>query len=62
MAYPTGVDLVLIVSILGIIAISIYTLYLEDKLLSRIEALERSVQTSLSGDKKLEKNVELVTL
>jgi methyl-accepting chemotaxis protein len=62
LAFPTGVDLILIVSLLGIIAISIYTLYLEDKLLSRIEALEQSFLASHTGDKKLERNPELVTL
>jgi len=62
LAFPTGVDLILIVSLLGIIAISIYTLYLEDKLLSRIETLELSLRNSHTGDKKLERNPELVTL
>jgi len=62
LAFPTDVDLILIASILGIIAITIYTLYLEDKLLSRIEALERSLHNLQAGDKKLEKNAELATL
>jgi len=40
---PSDVELVLIVAICGIIAISIYVLYLLDKLLSRVESLERSL-------------------
>ncbi len=43
MAIPSDVEIVLIVAISGLIAISIYVLYLLDKLLSRVEALERSL-------------------
>jgi chromosome segregation ATPase len=46
---PTIVELILIAAISGIIAISVYMLYLVDKLLSRIEALEKSVNSSLAA-------------
>ncbi len=36
----TSVIVILVISIVGIIAISIYGLYLEDKLLNRVESLE----------------------
>ena len=62
MAFPSGVDLVLIASILGIIAISIYTLYLEDKLLSRIENLEETLRTYRSSEGKSTKNPEVKAL
>lgn len=47
LAIPTLVELILIAAISGIIAICVYILYLVDKLLSRIEALEKSVKSSL---------------
>jgi chromosome segregation ATPase len=45
---PTDIELVLIVAISGLIAISVYILYLVDKLISRIEVLEKSISSSLS--------------
>ena len=51
MVIPVNVELILIVSISGIIAICIYILYLMDKLLSRIETLEESVNDSLATRK-----------
>jgi chromosome segregation ATPase len=49
LAIPLTVELILIVAISGIIAICIYILYLVDKLISRIESLEQSVNISLSN-------------
>ena len=46
MAIPITVELVLIVTISGLIAISVYILYLVDKLLSRIETLEETISSS----------------
>ena len=42
----TTIVLVLIVSILGIIAVSVYSLYLQDKLITRVETLERNLENS----------------
>ncbi len=39
-------ELILIVAISGMIAISVYILYLVDRLLSRIEAMERTLKSS----------------
>jgi uncharacterized coiled-coil DUF342 family protein len=46
---PLDVELVLIAAISGIIAICIYILYLVDKLLTRVEAMEKSVNSSLAA-------------
>lgn len=48
MAIPVTVEIILIAAITGIIAICVYILYLVDKLLSRIEALEKTVRDSLA--------------
>jgi len=45
---PILVEVALIAAISGIITICIYILYLVDKLLSRIETLEKSVNNSLA--------------
>ena len=49
MAIPITVELILIVVITGMIAICVYILYLVDRLISRIESLEQSVNTSLAS-------------
>ncbi|MFI5421206.1 MAG: hypothetical protein ACHQ1H_09600 [Nitrososphaerales archaeon] len=41
----TSIIIILIISILGIIAVSVYGLYLQDKLVTRLETLEKSVNT-----------------
>jgi chromosome segregation ATPase len=46
LAIPTTVELVLIITISGLIAISVYILYLVDKLLSRVETLEETISSS----------------
>jgi len=51
MAYPALIDVVLIVSICGLIAICVYSLQLEDKLLSRIEKLEGEISKPQTGEK-----------
>jgi len=62
LALPSDVDLVLIASILGIIAIIIYNLYLGDQLLTRVEGLEKSFRNAQNGSKKAERNTELLSL
>ena len=51
MAYPALIDVVLIVSICGLIAICVYSLQLEDKLLSRIEKLEGEISKPQAAEK-----------
>jgi len=47
----TGVIVILVVSIVGIIAVSVYGLYIEDKLLNRVESLEVNLKKIASDVK-----------
>ncbi len=65
MAIPSTVEIVLIVAITGIIAISVYVLYLVDRLLSRIENLEQTIisyqETEGRKPEELEKTLQQTT-
>jgi chromosome segregation ATPase len=54
MAFTTILELILIIAISGMIAISVYVLYLVDKLLSRIETLEQKLVSFQSARMKIE--------
>lgn len=60
MAFTTEVQLLLIAAISGLIGICVYTLYLVDGLLSRIESLEEDIQTSKAEDEKFKVDPEKV--
>ena len=53
MAFPTGLEVALVTSIAGIIALSLFTLYLLDKLQTRIESLEGVVKEIRVTEEKL---------
>jgi predicted nucleic acid-binding Zn-ribbon protein len=64
LAIPTFVELILIATICGLIAISVYILYLVDKLLSRVEGIEgRLTQFQPTGVKpeELEETLKRTT-